>query len=664
MAQEKENRKEVKSPLVITGVVCAALSIGLALDKNVHTGIKLGVPTIGFLCCLVARHGVKHELTDIEQQFQDRWEGIDLRESQLLDKEEEYRIALNRLEQEKRTLHNDHVARLNSLKESEQRLKNQYDHHTEELKAEYSARIAELEKEKRIFLKEQELQETLLAAKKDQIASQLLEQNEQRRAELDGREAQINQRVRDANEQLANIQDQLESEYQAKLAQFNEEKQFLLEKHSKEIDSWKQRYKDAQTQIAISKAPRFPIGGDEISASECIRVIRYLWTLETPIKVDCHERQPQNQGNKDVFWLTLRDATQLSALKSKTDELQYILGKAHKPVVEQERGESTLRVELKRNTEPGIVLKASKQDVEDKIPTLAKHKNGKRGWLVTGHPGAGKTSVLIWLGQLIGGEDCDRVALNPHNDEFSMFEKYGYTELTELPLIYEQLELLAEELNLRGQDPTRRRKLIVVVDELGKILSNAEDPQRVMEIIRQINVEGRKLEMVILIGNHSQTTTAIKMDAEFRSAFYQLFLVGAARELIKKPNAPELKDWEKQWLHDTAYPTITLINGQYSICLHPTHWNYTEYRDSGNPPKGLQEMKIQALIIEVAGVSTPLVIKKNAYGLTPEEITKIESIKTLTIPEIIDKTWGLKPSKNAKYKHRKQQVERFLETGL
>ncbi|MUH01047.1 hypothetical protein F7734_55810 [Scytonema sp. UIC 10036] len=655
MPHEKENRREAKSPLVIIGVVSAALSIGLCLDKNVHTGIKLGVPTIGFLSCLVARHGVKHELTELEEQFNERYDGLDQWEKDIINKEDDYKIALNRLEQEKRTLHNDYVAKLNALREAEQRLKDQYENWVNELKSQHAAKLAELDKDRRIFEQERQLQESLLSAKKDQIATQLLEQNEQRRAELDAKEAMINQRVRDVNSQLEQLQQEIENEYQAKLTAFNEEKSFLLDKHTREIESWKQRYKDAQTQIAISKAPRFPIGGDEIASNECIKVIRYLWTQETPIKVDCHERQPQNQGNKDVFWLTLRDATQLSALRGKVEEIQYILGKAHKPVIEQERGESTLRIELKRNTEPNIVLKASKEGVEDKIPTLAKYKDGKRGWLVTGHPGAGKTSVLIWLGQLVGGENCDRIALNPHNDEFSMFQKYGYHELTELKVIYEQFELLAEELILRGQDPTRRRKLVIAVDELGKILSNAEDPQRIMEIIRQINVEGRKLEMVILVGNHSQTTSAIKMDAEFRSAFYQLFLVGAARELMKKPNSPDLKDWEANWIQDTAYPAISLINGQWNLCIHPTHWNYTEYRDSGNPPKGLQEMKIQPLSIAVCGEKTI-----TNYGLTDEEIEQINSLKHLSISQIIYEIWGIKQSKNAKYKARKEQVERFL----
>lgn len=653
--------KETKSPLIITSVVCAALSIGLALDKNIHTGVKLGVPAIGFLSCLIARYDAKHELTEIEEKFSQRWEGLDLWEQEIIAKEGDLKIALNRLEQEKRTLHNDHVARLNSLKEAEERLKQKYQNHQNELQSEYDSLKAELAKDKRIFEKEQELQKALLTAKKDQIATQLHEQHKEREAQLDNREALLNQRVAEINNQLAEVQSQIEQEYQQKLEVFKNDKQSLLEKHTREIDSWKQRYQDAQSQIAICKAPRFPIGGDEIASHECIKVIRYLWTLEIPIKVDCHERQPQNQGSKDVFWLTLRDATQLSALKGKIEELQYILGKVHKPTIEQERGESTIRFELKRNLEPGILLKVSKQDVEEKIPTLVKHRGGQRGWLVTGHPGAGKTSALIWLGQLLGGEDCDRIALNPHNDEFSMFGKYGYTELTDLSLIYEQFELLAEELNLRGEDSTRRRKLIIAVDELGKILSNAENSTRIMEIIRQISVEGRKLEMVILVGNHSQTTSAIKMDSEYRSAFYQLFLVGAARELIRKPNAPEFKEWESKWLQETSYPAITLINGQWSICLHPTHWNYSEYRDSGNPPKGLIETSQKELTIALAGVNTPYVAKGNQYGLKAEEIERIELLASLPPSEIIEHVWGLKPSKNSKYKHRKQQVEKFLE---
>lgn len=648
--------KERKSPLIVIGVVSAALSIGIAFDKNIHPGIKLAVPTVGLTACLLARYGVRHELTELEEKFSERWEGLDIWEQEIISREQDQVIQLKKLEQEKRTLHNEHVAKLNSLREAENRYREQYENHNAQLQSEYDALLAELNKDKRIFEKEKELHEALLTTKKDQIASQLFEQNQQRQTEIDQREAELNLRIESANNQLQAIQQQIEQEYQQKLAIFDEEKHSILDRHTREIDSWKQRYSDAQKQIAISKAPKFPIGGDEIAADTCIKVIRYLWTLESPIKVDCHHRQPEDQGDRDVFWLTLRDASQLSTLRSKADEIQYILGKGHKPVIGQERGEATIRFELKRNTEPGIVLKASKQEVEDKIPTLAKHKNGDRGWLVTGHPGAGKTSVLIWLGQILGGDDCDKLALNPHNDEQSTFELYGYHEITELSLIYEQFELLAEELNLRGQDPSRRRKLIIAVDELGKILSNAEDPTRVMEIIRQINVEGRKLGMVILVGNHSQTTTAIKMDAEFRSAFYQLFLVGASRELLRKPNAPEFQDWEKKWIQDTAYPAITLINGQWSIALHPTHWDYSTYQDKGNPPKGIQKVAIKPLSIKFTGEDKGTLNQ----GLSDEEIELIHKFKNLSVSEIILKIWGMKQSRNANYKSKKTLVTQIL----
>ncbi|WP_414589397.1 hypothetical protein [Scytonema sp. PCC 10023] len=648
--------KERKSPLIVIGVVSAALSIGTAFDKNLHPGIKTAIPLVGFASCLIARHGVRHELTELEEKFAERWDGLDHWEKEIIDREQNHAIALKKLEQEKRTLHNEHVAKLNNLREAENRYREQYENRAAELQSEYDALLAELNKDKRIHEKEKELQEALLAAKKDQIATQLHEQHLERQSEVDNREALLNQRIRDVNSQLEALQQQIADEYQEKLAAFEDEKNSILDRHAREIDSWRQRYQDAQKQIAISKAPKFPIGGDEIAGSECIKVIQFLWRLEKPIKVDCHERQPQNQGDQDVFWLLLRDATQLADLKSKASEIQYLLGKGHKPVIEQEKGEASIRFELKRNTSPGIVLKASKQDVEDKIPTLAKYKNGDRGWLVTGHPGAGKTSVLIWLGQILGGDDCDRIALNPHNDEKSTFELYGYHEITSLTEIYQQFELLAEELNLRGGDSTRRRKLIIAVDELGKILSNAEDPTRIMEIIRQINVEGRKLGMVILVGNHSQTTTAVKMDAEYRSAFYQLFLVGASRELLRKPNAPEFQDWEYKWIQDTAYPAITLINGQWSLCLHPTHWDYSEYRDKGNPPKGLKKTSTSKLSIKLAGIGQ---VEPN-QGLSSEEIEVINKFKKLPVSEIIYKTWGLKQSRSPQYKARKAQVLEFL----
>jgi hypothetical protein len=223
----------------------------------------------------------------------------------------------------------------------------------------------------------------------------------------------------------------------------------------------------------------------------------------------------------------------------------------------------------------------------------------KRSWLITGHPGAGKTSVMIYLGQQLGGKEAKRYALNPHKDEFSSYEPYGFIEINDLTVILEHIDLFYQELEARRQDPKRRWKLVICIDELGAILERALDPKGLMGIIKQIAVEGRKLGMIVLVGNHSQTTEAIEMDAEFRNAFYQLFLVGAARYAIEQPHRKtRLIPVMEKWINETAYPALLLSNSCYSLVKHPTHGDYDQYQDSGNPPQNLEDWEVNLEDVE------------------------------------------------------------------
>lgn len=236
--------------------------------------------------------------------------------------------------------------------------------------------------------------------------------------------------------------------------------------------------------------------------------------------------------------------------------------------------------------------------IKSKIPTLESLvKSSKRGFLITGHPGAGKSSAIKAISQYLGDENTMRIALNPHKDDKNDFTENGFYEITELDKIYEIIIALKEEIDLRCEDSKRRRQLIVAVDELGKIINNAPDDLNVMEIIRAIAVEGRKLGVIVLIGNHSSTTKAIEMDGQFREAFYQIMLVGTARYRMDRPNPPKLKQWEIEWLNNTPYPVLTSINGQYKICQHPTHSIYAEYQDEGLPPIGLKSLSINSVAI-------------------------------------------------------------------
>uniref|UniRef100_A0A0C1RNF2 AAA+ ATPase domain-containing protein n=1 Tax=Tolypothrix bouteillei VB521301 TaxID=1479485 RepID=A0A0C1RNF2_9CYAN len=232
-----------------------------------------------------------------------------------------------------------------------------------------------------------------------------------------------------------------------------------------------------------------------------------------------------------------------------------------------------------------------KEDVTKSIPhciELVKHS--KRGFLVSGHPGSGKSSSMKAIACWLGDKNSMRLSLNPHQDEHNTFVDAGFVELNDLPTIYDAILALNTELLYRAEDPKRRQLLIVIVDELGRLLLDAPKDLDVMEVLRQAAVEGRKMNVIVLIGNHSQTTSAIDMDSEFRSAFYQLFLVGAARHKLNMPNAPKLKPSDENFISTAPYPVLVSINGKFEVCQHPTHSVYREYRDSGLPPIGIEKL--------------------------------------------------------------------------
>lgn len=243
----------------------------------------------------------------------------------------------------------------------------------------------------------------------------------------------------------------------------------------------------------------------------------------------------------------------------------------------------------------------------------------KRSYLVTGHPGAGKTSTMIFLGQQLGGVDAMRIALNPHNDTKSSYERFGFVEINNLDAIVEQIILLYGEVKLRRADPERRHPLVVCLDELSAVLDASEDAKGMMEIIRQIAVEGRKLGMIVIVGSHSQTTKAIDMDGEFRGSFYQLFLVGAARNAIDQPHRKtSLKPQQEQWIRESAYPVLLLANAQYSIVKHPTHGDYEEYKDEGNYPDNLEDWDINPLSIAVSNsVKSEYILTQTSTHVLP-----------------------------------------------
>jgi DNA polymerase III delta prime subunit len=321
-----------------------------------------------------------------------------------------------------------------------------------------------------------------------------------------------------------------------------------------------------------------------------------------------------------------------------------------------------LQTKIKLATKP----KPTKDELVAKIPDCKSLvSKAKRGFLITGHPGAGKTSVIKAIAQWLGNENSMKLALNPHSDDMSRFDDCGFVELNHLDDIYEAIVQLDIELKLRGEDKTRRQTLIVAVDELGRILKDEPKELDVMEVLRQAAVEGRKFNVIVLIGNHSQTTTAIDMDSQFRDSFYQLFLCGAAVSRINMPNAPALKQYEEEWIRTAAYPVLIGINGRFQSCQHPTHWTYKEYQDSGNPPIGLMEMK--PIVVTIGKKTYSPTIETAILTDADKELIAqnkhIVNIKTgAGLSRLIEIIKGVKASKSDEYKRVKDEILEYLKS--
>ncbi len=171
--------------------------------------------------------------------------------------------------------------------------------------------------------------------------------------------------------------------------------------------------------------------------------------------------------------------------------------------------------------------------------------------------------------------------------------------------------------------------------------------------------------MIVLVGNHSQTTSAIEMDSEFRGAFYQLFLVGAAVHRINQPNAPALKQHESEWIKSAAYPVLVCFNGRYQASQHPTHYTYKEYQDTGNPPIGLVSMCLNTVKI---GNQTYFLSGENA-AFTPNQIQMLNERANLVnlnsgagLSRVIEEVFGVKPSKSPEYAALKERVKQHYGT--
>jgi hypothetical protein len=355
------------------------------------------------------------------------------------------------------------------------------------------------------------------------------------------------------------------------------------------IEGLQQKLFDLEAQLAELKRPRkfYPATREDLRAANLL--IEYLESK----KFILHSAYSKyHKYTAEVFFQS-DQMLSISELNTHSEHLMRVC-KTNAPVKFSNDDSGLIKADLSLAT-PEKVEKGS----QFKPPTCRSViEKSARGLLITGNPGNGKSSAMRAIGQWLGGIDSMRLALIPHAQDTESFEDAGYVVINDKERIYQAIAALDEEIKLRGQSTKKdHRYLIVCIDELGSIIKDAPDDLNVMEIIRQAAVEGRKLNIIVLLGNHSQTTKAIEMDSQYREAFVQLWLAGAATHKLNMPQAPQMSQKEIDWVRDQPYPVIVSINGKFTATQHPTHYPYNEYQDKGLPPIGVENWDSNTVVI-------------------------------------------------------------------
>ncbi len=576
---------------------------------------KLLPPLTGLILSIEIIRNTKHEPTEREKDISQRYEGLDVREEQLNERETRILNAEKTAKSERDRKQAELNSKIQSVNESE---------------AELRKRLESIN----------QLIDDRAEIMAEKLNNNYIERERELEAQYQQKHSELMEWYEGQLKKLNNYKYELEKNILEARTEFNLE----VTKYERKILELELTIKKLNERIRDLKAPTLATGGDEIACHECNKVIRFLWRHEPPIEVDAEPlATPIETGERETrFWLRLRDPLQFPLLKSEkiANGIRFEVGKNTSPVITQEDSTDLVRITLPWNSKAPKPEELNRKSVEDSLRNI-RNVGGDRSWLVTGHPGAGKTSTLIYLGQQLGGKEAVRIALNPHLDENSSYSQFGFLEVNELSEIFNYITLIKAELELRRKDKNRRFKLVVVVDELGAIL-DAGEADEIMTIFRQLAVEGRKLGLVVLIGNHSQTTKAISMDSEFRSAFYQLFLVGAARYAVEQPhrNTGLTKLEENYIIKGAAYPALMLANMQYSLVLHPTHGEYKQYRDKGNLPRNLEQWELKLSDTELVKLLGKPEVKFSKLGVSFDNTEDAESL----ISELM-KSLPLKTSK-------------------
>ena len=216
--------------------------------------------------------------------------------------------------------------------------------------------------------------------------------------------------------------------------------------------------------------------------------------------------------------------------------------------------------------------------------------------LIGGEPGSAKTSVTAGfiVPKISQKYDSEIIVLDSHSTK-NRWNEMGYERvISDYEDIYEFLEWLDKEREIRRKSTDKKHLIICVFDEINDVWSYLERSDKQNKTKRLVNAQlilqnllnCRKFDIQIIGMMQSHLCEDIGLSGSVRRQAMVILLNGAARaEAYRNKNQFTKKEYT--YLTDKGRPYIALVTGYQSIqvATHPTHGNYKVFFKKGNKPE-------------------------------------------------------------------------------
>lgn len=222
--------------------------------------------------------------------------------------------------------------------------------------------------------------------------------------------------------------------------------------------------------------------------------------------------------------------------------------------------------------------------------------------LIGGEPGSAKTSVTAGfiVPKISQKYDSEIIVLDSHSTK-NRWNEMGYERvISDYEDIYEFLEWLDKEREIRRKSTDKKHLIICVFDEINDVWSYLERSDKQNKTKRLVNAQlilqnllnCRKFDIQIIGMMQSHLCEDIGLSGSVRRQAMVILLNGAARAEAYR-NKNQFTKEEYTYLTDKERPYIALVTGYQSIQIakHPTHGNYKVFSKKGNKPEIVLSIK-------------------------------------------------------------------------